>query len=83
MFKKGQSKIMVTQEDLDQRISDHECPECKNGLFFKTDSHTDSDGDLHVRCRHCGASIGVKIGEVAKKTVAEPRAAAKHKAAKR
>jgi DNA-directed RNA polymerase subunit RPC12/RpoP len=63
MFKKGQSKITVTQDQLDSDADNVKCPECETRLFLKYDTSADPDGDKHCRCRHCGAQVGVKIGE--------------------
>jgi DNA-directed RNA polymerase subunit RPC12/RpoP len=83
MFKKGQSKITVTQDQLDSDADNVKCPECETRLFLKYDTSADPDGDKHCRCRHCGAQVGVKIVETAKKTVEQPKLAIKHKAAKK
>ena len=63
MFKKGQSKIMVSQEQIDSDADNVNCPECHTQLWLKCDSRLDDDGDTHVRCRHCGAQIGMKVGK--------------------
>lgn len=66
MFKKGQSKITISQEQIDSDADNVHCPECKTRLWLRFDSQLDSDSDLHIRCRHCGAQIGVKAEELSK-----------------